>query len=152
MQSKCQTLLLRLCQLIKQYTSRDSDEIACKDAALDWVSLKPKLKHRAPWESKAVIKGRKQLSEAATAQNANPRDLNKAKFKRAQASLSALYDAEQQAYLQSKIDLISNASPENKAATPWKTINEICGRKSTSKAKMKASSQQERLDLWREHF
>ena len=34
----------------------------------------------------------------------------------------------------------------------WQTIKEVSRRKSTSKAKLKASSQQERIKLWEQHF
>ena len=34
----------------------------------------------------------------------------------------------------------------------WQTINEVSGRKSTAKAKLKAASQQERVKLWEQHF
>ena len=34
----------------------------------------------------------------------------------------------------------------------WQTINEVSGRKSTAKAKLKAASQQERIKLWEQHF
>ncbi len=34
----------------------------------------------------------------------------------------------------------------------WQTINEVSGRKSTVKAKLKAASQQEKVKLWEQHF
>ena len=34
----------------------------------------------------------------------------------------------------------------------WQTVNEVSGRKTTSKSKLKASSEQERLSLWKEQF
>ena len=34
----------------------------------------------------------------------------------------------------------------------WQTINEVCRRKSTVKAKLKAANQQERIKLWKQHF
>jgi hypothetical protein len=34
----------------------------------------------------------------------------------------------------------------------WKTINEVSGRKSSNRAKLKASSQEERVKLWQNHF
>ena len=34
----------------------------------------------------------------------------------------------------------------------WQTINEESRRKSTTKAKLKAASQQERIKLWKQHF
>ena len=34
----------------------------------------------------------------------------------------------------------------------WQTINEVSRRKSTTKAKLKAANQQERIKLWKQHF
>ena len=34
----------------------------------------------------------------------------------------------------------------------WQTINEVSRRKSTAKAKLKATNQQERIKLWKQHF
>ena len=34
----------------------------------------------------------------------------------------------------------------------WQTINEVSGRKSSAKAKLKAANQQERIKLWKQHF
>ena len=34
----------------------------------------------------------------------------------------------------------------------WQTANEVSRRKSTAKAKQKATSQQERIQLWKQHF
>ena len=34
----------------------------------------------------------------------------------------------------------------------WQTINEVSRKKSTAKAKLKATNQQERTKLWKQHF
>ena len=34
----------------------------------------------------------------------------------------------------------------------WQMINEVSRRKSTAKAKLKATNQQERIKLWKQHF
>ena len=34
----------------------------------------------------------------------------------------------------------------------WQTINEVSRRKSTTKAKLKAANQKERIKLWKQHF
>ncbi len=34
----------------------------------------------------------------------------------------------------------------------WQTINEVTRSKSTAKAKLKATNQQERIKLWKQHF
>ena len=59
---------------------------------------------------------------------------------------------EQTKYLQNKVNIISNTVSNKKSAEAWKTINEISGRKSGNRAKLKASSQKERVKLWEKHF
>ena len=39
-----------------------------------------------------------------------------------------------------------------KSRIAWQTINEVSRRKSTTKAKLKATNQQERIKLWKQHF
>ena len=34
----------------------------------------------------------------------------------------------------------------------WQTVNEVSKKKSASKAKLKATSQEERIHMWKEHF
>ena len=34
----------------------------------------------------------------------------------------------------------------------WQTVNEVSRIKSTAKAKLKATSQEERIQLWKQHF
>ena len=34
----------------------------------------------------------------------------------------------------------------------WQTVNKVSRRKSTAKAKLKATNQQERIKLWKQHF
>ena len=34
----------------------------------------------------------------------------------------------------------------------WQTVNEMSKRKIASRAKLKAASQEERINLWKEHF
>ena len=127
-------------------------EIATKEAAEACVPLKPKVKRRVPWETKEVVEKRENLKKAVLLKNSNPTQTNERKFKAAQTTLSETYEAEQIAYLQEKVDQIVNASVNKQAATAWQIVNEISGRKTTNKAKLKASSQQERIAQWKNHF
>lgn len=47
---------------------------------------------------------------------------------------------------------MTNATEINQASLTWKTVNEITGRKRVTKAKIKAISQEERLNKWKWHF
>ena len=39
-----------------------------------------------------------------------------------------------------------------KSALAWKTINEVCGRNKSNKAKLKETSDKERIKRWHNHF
>ena len=41
---------------------------------------------------------------------------------------------------------------DRQSGIAWQTINEVSRRKSTTKAKLKAKNQQERIKLWKQHF
>ena len=125
---------------------------ACKEVAEKEMPLKPKLKKHVPWETEEIAKKREELKKAAKSKNEIPSRANKTRFKRAQTALTNIYEAEQTAYLQSKINLIASANANKQAATAWKTVNEICNRKGANKAKLKADNQKDRLDLWKQHF
>ena len=66
--------------------------------------------------------------------------------------MTRLYQAELENYLQTKIDSIKTYSENRQSSMAWDTINEITGRKRTSKAKLRAESQQDRLNQWKGHF
>ena len=51
-----------------------------------------------------------------------------------------------------KIDQINQCSENKQSSLAWKTVNEITGRKRTCRAKLKASSQKDRLNQWKGHF
>ena len=74
------------------------------------------------------------------------------KFTDAQNVLTKMYENEQTEYVTRKIDEIKNAISFKKSALAWKTVNEVSGRKKTDKAKIKANSEKERIQLWHQHF
>ena len=84
--------------------------------------------------------------------NRNATRANVRKHKQAQKDLETTYLNEQQKYIQSQIDRIENASENKQSSLAWQTINEIIGRKNSTKAKIKASNQEERLKKWMNHF
>ena len=51
-------------------------------------------------------------------------------------------------YIQNQIDKIRDSVEDRQSRIAWQTINEVSGRKSTAKAKLKAASQQERVKRW----
>ena len=94
----------------------------------------------------------KQLKKLAQMKNRKSTRANVRKNKQAQKDLEATYLNEQQKYIQSQIDRIENASENKQSSLAWQTVNEITGRIKSTKAKIKASNQEERLKKWMNHF
>ena len=55
-------------------------------------------------------------------------------------------------YIQNKIDKIRDSVEDRQSRIAWQTINEVSSWKSTAKAKLKATSPQERIHLWKQHL
>ena len=51
-----------------------------------------------------------------------------------------------------KVKKSKKKKKKKKSALAWKTVNEVSGRKNTEKAKIKANSEKERIQLWHQHF
>ena len=66
--------------------------------------------------------------------------------------IKGIYKTEQSNYLKSKIRQTQESTDNKQSATAWKIINEISGRKTTNKAKLKAENQKARIDKWKSHF
>ena len=82
----------------------------------------------------------------------NPTNTNARELEKAQLQLTGIYLKEQAEYVQNQIDKIRDSVEDRQSRIAWQTINEVSGRKSTAKAKLKAASQQERIKLWEQHF
>ena len=54
--------------------------------------------------------------------------------------------------LHRKTEEIQNAISFKKTALAWKTVNEVIGKKASNKAKLKATSEKERIELWHDNF
>ena len=54
--------------------------------------------------------------------------------------------------MQNQIDKIGDSVEDRQSRIAWQTINEVSGGKCTAKAKLKATNQQERIKLWKQHF
>ena len=55
-------------------------------------------------------------------------------------------------YIPGQINKIRNSVEDRRSQFPWQTVNEMSKRKSTLREKLKAASQHERLQQWKEHF
>ena len=74
------------------------------------------------------------------------------KLRRHKSELINIYQKEQTEYIQDQINKIRNSVEDRLSRIAWQTINEVSKRKSASRAKLKASIQKERIQLWKEYF
>ena len=72
--------------------------------------------------------------------------------KKTQNQLLNIYLKEQTEYIQNQIDKIRDSLEARQSRIISQTINEVSRSKSTTKAKLKATNQQERIKLWKQHF
>ena len=88
---------------------------------------------------------------------------NNSEFSRVYGNFKCLYkkkvwkliecSIEQQTeYIQNQIDKIRDLDVDRQSRIAWQTINKVSRRKSTAKVKLKATNQQERIHLWKQHF
>ena len=82
----------------------------------------------------------------------SPTNINALKLKKAQNELANIHLKEQTEYIQNQINMIRDSVEYIQSRIPRKTVNEVSRRKSTAKAKMVATSQEERIQLRTEHF
>ena len=118
---------------------------AYKQAAEKCIPLKPKRKLRVPWENQIVSEKREYLKKVAKIKNKHPTNVNKDKYRKARRELEETYCSEQKKYIQQQIDDIQVASDNKKSSLAWQTVNNVCGWKRTTQNKLKATSQEERL-------
>ena len=62
------------------------------------------------------------------------------------------YQKEQTEYTQNEINKIRNSVEDRQCRITWQTVNKVSRRKSTAKAKLKATSEEERIHLWKQYF
>ena len=122
------------------------------EAATNFIPTKPRTKYRVPWETLAAREKRADVKTVSKYYRKNPTNTNALKLKNAQNELASIYLREQIEYIQNQIDKIRDSVRDRQSRIAWQTINEVCRRKSTTKAKLKATNQQERIKLWKQHF
>ena len=76
----------------------------------------------------------------------------KLKKKKTQNKIASICLKEQTEYIQNQIDKIRDLVEDRQSRIAWQTIHKVSRRKSTAKAKLKATNQQERIKLWKQHF
>ena len=116
------------------------------------IPTKPRTKRRVPWETLAIREKRAHVKTAPKSYRKNPTNTNAIKLKKAQDQLAGTYLKEQTEYIQNQIDKIRDSLEDRQSRIAWQTINEVIRRRSTTKAKLTAANQQERIKLWKQHF
>ena len=119
------------------------------EAAAKYIPTKHRNKSRVLWETLAV---REKHADVKTASKCNRKNTNALKVKKAQNELTSIYLKEQTEYIQSQIDKIRDSVEDRQSRIAGQMINEVSRRKSTAKAKLKATNQQEWIKLWKQHF
>ena len=99
-----------------------------------------------------VRKKRADVKTASKCNRNNPTKTNILKLKKAPNELANTYLKEQTEYIQNQIDKIRGSVEDRQSRIAWQTINEVSRRKSTAKAKLKATNQQEKIKRWKQHF
>ena len=122
------------------------------EATVNCIPTKPRTKYRVPWETLAVREKPADVKTASKCYRKNPRNTNFHKLKKAQNELASIYLKEQTEYIQNQIDKIRDSVEDRQSRIVRQSINEVSRMKSTTKAKLEATNQQERIKLWKQHF
>ena len=104
------------------------------EAAEKCIPTKPRTKYRVPWET-----------PAAREKRALVKSYKCTRTRKGATSINRNIPKRQAEYVQNQIDKIRDSVEDRQSRIAWQTINEVSGRKSTAKAKLKAASQQERI-------
>ena len=117
------------------------------EAEEKYIPITDRTKSRVSWETLAVRVKRAHVKDVK-----NPTNTNALKLKKAQNELVNIYIKEQTEYIQKQIEKIRDSMEDRQSRIAWQTMNEMSRRKSSAKAKLKVTNQQERIKLWKEHF
>ena len=116
------------------------------------IPTKQRTKSRVPLETLAV---REKCANVKTCSKCNrnyPTNTNAQKLEKAQNELANIYLKEQTEYIQNQIDKIRDSVKDRQSRIAWQKVNEVSRRKRTAKAKLEATSQQDQIHLWKQHF
>ena len=122
------------------------------EAAAECIPTKQRTKPRVPWETLAVSEKCADLKTASKCNKKNPTNTNALKLKKAQNELVNIYLKEQTEYIQNQINKIRDSVEHRQSRIAWKMVNGVSKKKSTVKAKLKTTSQEERIHLWKQDF
>ena len=112
---------------------------AHREAAELHVLHKPRNKKKSLWEGKKVLEKRVALQDVlkSTSEEVCPKA---SKIEDAKKDLDRAYTEEQERYVKSKIQEIESAHESYKTDLAWSAVNEMSGRKGSSRGRICASS------------
>ena len=122
------------------------------EAAVEFIPTKQRTKYWVPWKTLAVREKCADVKTASKCNRKNPTNTNALKLKKAQNEFANIYLKELIEYIQNQIDKIRDSVEDRQSRIACQTINKVSRRKSTAKAKLKATSQQDQIHLWKQHF
>ena len=99
-----------------------------------------------------VREKRADVKTASKCYRKSPTNTNALKLKIARNELANIYLKELTEFVQNQIDEIRESVEVRQSRIASQTINELSRRKDTTKAKFKATNQQERIKLWKQYF
>ena len=122
------------------------------EVGAECIPTKQRSKPRVQRETLAVRKKCTDVKITSKCKRRNPTNINVLKFKKAHNELANIYLKEQTKYIQNLINKIRDSVEYRQSRMAWQMVNGVSRRKSTVKAKLKATSQEERTHLWKQHF
>ena len=126
-------------------------ETACKESSAKYIPLytiKVKTEEKDAMGNHEICQKRKDLHIAAKLKDSQISFENQKKFNKTIKELTSAYDAERSKYVNKKIKDIEIAAANKQSSIALKIVNEISGRKKSNSAKLKASSNGERIQIW----
>ena len=117
------------------------------EAAAECIPTKQRAKPRVLWETLAVIKSVQTWNPLP-----NPTNTNALKPKKAENELANIYLIEQIEFLKIQINTIWDSVGDRQSRIAWQTINEVSRKKNSVKAELKATTQEDRIYLRKQHF
>ena len=126
--------------------------IAHQESSELHIPKKVRIKKDVPWESTEVIEKREALRKAQKAENSKRTRASVKRLEEAKKELEECYVKAQEKYIEKKVEEIENAIECKQSKVAWNTVNEISGRKTSNKGKLKADNPAERVKLWKDHF
>ena len=137
------------------YTPNDDYENfinAHLEAATKYIPTKLRTKSRVPWKTLTIREKRADVKIASECNRRNQTNTNALKLKMARNELVSIYLKEKTDYIQKPMDKCRDSVEERQFRIARQTINEVRRRKSTANSKLKATNQQEKIKLWKQHF